>query len=34
LVNKLRECLLGGTNFKATVLTINGAQVMVEIEPI
>lgn len=34
LVNKLRECLLGGTNFRATVLTINGAQIMVEIEPI
>lgn len=33
LVNKLRECLLGGTVFNATVLTINGGQVMVEIEP-
>lgn len=32
LVNKLRECLLGGTLFKATVLSINGAQIMVEIE--
>lgn len=34
LVNKLRECLLGGTLFKATVVSVNGAQVMVEIEPI
>ena len=32
LVNKLRECLLGGTLFKATVVSINGAQIMVEIE--
>jgi len=34
LVNKLRECLLGGTVFRATVLTINGGQVMVEVEPV
>ena len=34
LVNKLRECLLGGTLFKATVVSINGAQIMVEIEAI
>ena len=34
LVNRLRECLLGGTLFKATVLSVNGAQIMLEIEPI
>jgi hypothetical protein len=34
LVNKLRECLLAGNNFKATVVTINGGQIMVDIEPI
>jgi hypothetical protein len=34
LVNRLRECLLAGNQFKATVLSINNAQVRVEIEPI
>lgn len=34
LVNKLRECLLGGKPFKATVTSINGGQVNVDIEPI
>lgn len=34
MVNRLRECLLGGTRFKATVQSINGAQILVEIEPI
>lgn len=33
LVNRLRECLLGGTRFKATVQAINGPQILVEIEP-
>jgi molybdopterin-binding protein len=34
LVNRLRECLLSGNQFKATVLTINNGQVRVEIEPV
>ena len=34
LVNRLRECLLGGSVFKATVTTINGGQITLDIEPI
>lgn len=34
LVTRLRECLLAGTKFKATVLSINNGQVRVEIEPV
>ena len=33
MVARLRECILSGHTFKATVLSINGAQVMVRIEP-
>ncbi len=31
-VNRLRECLLQGSKFKATVKSVNGALVQVEIE--
>lgn len=34
LVTKLRECLLGGTFYKATVVTVNGGYVLVDIERI
>jgi len=33
LVNRLRECLLQGKRFSATVLKINGAQVSIHVEP-
>lgn len=32
LVNKLRECLLGGTKYSATIVAINGGQIKVSIE--
>jgi len=31
---KLRECIIGGTVYDATVLTISGGQVRVHVEPI
>lgn len=34
LVTKLRECLLGGTFFKATVVTANGGHVVIDIDRI
>lgn len=33
LVNRLRECLLQGKRFSATVQKINGAQITVHVEP-
>ncbi|WBY03294.1 hypothetical protein PE066_07095 [Ramlibacter tataouinensis] len=33
-VDRLRECLLQGNTFKATVLASNGPQVRVQVEPI
>jgi hypothetical protein len=33
-VKRLRDCLVQGSQFKATVLTVNGAQVQVEVEHI
>ncbi len=30
---RLRECLLGGTHYKATVLSINNGQINVFVEP-
>jgi hypothetical protein len=33
-VDRLRECLLQGNKFRSTVLSSNGPQVRVEIEPV
>lgn len=33
LVNRLRECLIQGKRFSATVLKINGAQISIHVEP-
>lgn len=33
LVNRLRECLLQGKKFSATVQKINGAQITIHVEP-
>lgn len=31
-VNRLRECLIKGSEFKATVLAVNGPQVQIDVE--